>query len=504
MKPNLFLSLVNTYTMKVQLLAIVIAQLFTYSVKSQDQSAIRVLESVAKGFAGDKVFKINGSGTFRSDLHMANPMQLNLYEYRFQLIGNLRSDALYVKHFYQRNGKLESQIRKYSNQEEFVYDEKKKVYIKSNLENETNPETETNWRKSYAPNPYLLIQYLLKNKKNISLSASKAIGTHFIDFTMPNKEQWVLQIDEKSLLCINMKRSYFHQLFGDVSEEIHWEKYAKTEQGNFPTQIRIMDKSYEQYTIEQKITFDNNLPLDNKVDSVQVEKLDKIDRTLVSRDSIAFSKIVNGLYQIELKQTNNRLMVAEFDDFLILLESSYNSKNGDLMIEFINEKFPNKPIRYASFSHSHYIGFARNYAANGISVITTEDNAQFIQKLSSRPFTLRPDKQEKLKRQPIFEKLIDNSWKYADDFNAMEVYNIASSHTDNYMMFYFPRQKTVFIGDLLWIWENGKPISGRTLVFYNEIVRLGLDVKKYYISWPLKGYAIKNIVNSDEFFLPKP
>lgn len=77
------------------------------------------------------------------------------------------------------------------------------------------------------------------------------------------------------------------------------------------------------------------------------------------------------------------------------------------------------------------------------------------------------------------------------------------------MMFYFPRQKTVFIGYLLWVYENAKqPISGRTLVFYNEIARLGLDldldVKKYYISWPLKGYAIKSIVNSDEIFFPEP
>ena len=53
---------------------------------------------------------------------------------------------------------------------------------------------------------------------------------------------------------------------------------------------------------------------------------------------------------------------------------------------------------------------------------------------------------------------------------------------------------------MLWVSNNEQEaLTGRSLVFYNEVVnRLNLEIDTFYISWPLDYYGIKSIVNKDE------
>lgn len=466
---------------------------------AQNPKAITLLERAAKANALHADFRIKGKGIYKNDDHLKNPNQLNEFDYQFELQHWSANGDIQIDGHYRMDKFEASESILYQHEDEFIYNSDKKIYIR------THPENRTDRIKNHSFHPGLLLSFLIENKNKLTFPIAKSDGMYTIDFYMPADVKWTLKIKEKDYQCMSIGRSYFHYLYGDVSEEIQWSNYIKTPQGFFPTSWRLLNKGYEEYKIDQEIIYEPSPDFKGTTDTVIVDVPVKTEDWIISKDSIVFSKIEEGLYEIKLNQTENRLLIAEFNDFLILLEGSFHSKNGDLILDFLRQQFPDKPVKYTSFSHCHtqYIGFSRSHAANGTHIIATDDNAAYIKRLCKASFTMRPDKQHTIKGEPVFEKLVNGSWKYADERNAIEIYNIESTHTVNYLVFYFPKQKIMFVGDLLKVSKTKKePISGRSLVFYNEVVgRLGLKIDTYYISWPLSSDR-KAIVRADEIIKP--
>lgn len=81
--------------------------------------------------------------------------------------------------------------------------------------------------------------------------------------------------------------------------------------------------------------------------------------------------------------------------------------------------------------------------------------------------------------------------------NALEIHNVESGHTDEYFIFWFPRQKVLLSGDLLF-YRPGKPLTGRSKQLCATIARLGLDVETCIATWPLDGYGTRNVVTGAE------
>jgi glyoxylase-like metal-dependent hydrolase (beta-lactamase superfamily II) len=79
----------------------------------------------------------------------------------------------------------------------------------------------------------------------------------------------------------------------------------------------------------------------------------------------------------------------------------------------------------------------------------------------------------------------------------VELYNVESGHTDEYLIVYFPRQKVLLTGDLLF-YRPGKPLGDRSMKLCETVRKLGLDVETYVATWPLDGYGTKNVVTRAE------
>jgi glyoxylase-like metal-dependent hydrolase (beta-lactamase superfamily II) len=194
---------------------------------------------------------------------------------------------------------------------------------------------------------------------------------------------------------------------------------------------------------------------------------------------------------------DTRVTIAEFADYLFVIEGAYNSRNCDLIAKKVHEKF-NKPVKYFAFSHLHgqYIGGVRSWVAADATVLVPPTTMPMVDTIIKYEHSLRPDALSASPRELTIES-IEKKKSIKDKINTIEIYNVESQHTDEYFIFYFPTQKILLTGDLLF-YRPGQPLKGRSKKLCETVQKLGLDVDKYYCTWPLNSYGTKNIVTREE------
>jgi glyoxylase-like metal-dependent hydrolase (beta-lactamase superfamily II) len=132
----------------------------------------------------------------------------------------------------------------------------------------------------------------------------------------------------------------------------------------------------------------------------------------------------------------------------------------------------------------------------GATVLVPPTTAPLIETMVKEGRRLRPDALAAEPR-PLRMETVPKRRRLEDRVNTLEVYNVDSGHTDEYFIVYFPRQKVLLTGDLLF-YRPGQKLSGRSLKLCETVRKLGLDVETYVTTWPLDGYGTKNVVMRDE------
>jgi glyoxylase-like metal-dependent hydrolase (beta-lactamase superfamily II) len=222
------------------------------------------------------------------------------------------------------------------------------------------------------------------------------------------------------------------------------------------------------------------------------------DRSMaVASSDVALQEAAPHVFTIDLAQANTRVTVAEFADHLMVIEGAYSSRLCDRIADVLRARF-HKPVRYFAFSHLHgqYVGGVRTWVEEGATVLVPPSTAPLIDEIVKTSTTLRPDAFSKSPK-PLHVETIADRRRLEDGTNAVDLINVESGHTDEYLLFYFPKQKVLLTGDLLF-YVPGKPLSGRSKMLCHTVAKLGLDVDTFIATWPLTGYSTKNIVTAEE------
>jgi len=200
-----------------------------------------------------------------------------------------------------------------------------------------------------------------------------------------------------------------------------------------------------------------------------------------------------GLWSFDLDDIDSRTLVVEFADHVAVIECAVGSANGERLVDAIRAKWPAKPIRYALFSHHHphYTGGLRALIAAGATVITTPGNDSLVRAIAQRRFTLRPDR---LARHPRAPRVVTyrDSTRLADAANGVELfdYGARSQHTDEFTVFWFPRQRLLFESELGWVTVDGAPrASRRAKALLAWAAERSLDVATVVQGWPERATA---------------
>jgi hypothetical protein len=331
--------------------------------------------------------------------------------------------------------------------------------------------------------PTTLINYFFQRKTPVDIEKS---NSDFAVFSSTiNKTIVTLYIDKHKNLLEKITLLNHDELHGDVLSTFTYSNYSKEEKLHYPQMVDV-EKVNGKLKDKIKITQANLVSKAPKL-------LDKPDDYKVSEDietkpEIKVEDYSDNIHFIDLIHEKTKVMVVEFKDFLLVAEAPLSSKNGELIINEARRIAPGKPIKYFTFGHHHphYLGGIRAFIHKGVTILSTKDDEAYIQYLANAPRTLSPDSLQ-LNPRPIQIEEIKDSTTITDGKFEMKIYVIGkkSEHTNDYMVYYFPEEKLLFEGDLVWVESKNqsKKTSVRQNGLYNTVKEMGLNVQTIIQSW---------------------
>ena len=192
-------------------------------------------------------------------------------------------------------------------------------------------------------------------------------------------------------------------------------------------------------------------------------------------------KLAENVWLLQQLPGGNRVMFVAFRDYVLVFEAPTPQAAAGAVLDAVKRTVPGKPVRYVTFSHHHddHGGGLRPYIAEGLTIVTTPKNRPFVEHVANAKHVLRPDALSRAPRSPVVETFTRKR-VFTDGDMTVELHDIGpTSHVDEIVMAYLPKEKLIFQGDLLILPMRGEPGPATTLTaeFSKAIERLGLDVQ---------------------------
>lgn len=341
--------------------------------------------------------------------------------------------------------------------------------------------------------PFQLIQ--LFHEQNTK-AAKESDGTFAIYKRNINTTHVTLYIRKADQLLSKIVTLHDDELFGDVQTTYTYSNYTNLQSLYYPRQVfveKINGKLKDEITLTAE-SFIHEVPA-----LLQKPSNYAVQEDVVVQPEIKTEKFSSNIHFIELKHTDDRVMLVEFKDFLLVAEAPLNSQNGELILQEAAKITPSKPVKYFVFGHyhPHYLGGIRPFIQRGAKVICIKSDQDYVRYLASAPHTLNPDKLQQ-EPKPVYFEEVKDSLTITDGSFEMKVYFIGSKsqHTNDYLIYYFPSEKLLFEDDLVWIARQGeiKKAGARQAGLYHAVKDLGLAVETIVQSWPVADYGVKTVI----------
>lgn len=345
--------------------------------------------------------------------------------------------------------------------------------------------------------PITLLEYFV-NHKSIP---DKESNTEFSVYkTTINKTVTRLYIRNADKQVEKITTLENDDLRGDVLSTFYYRDY--TSAGSLPYPKTILIEKFngrvkdEVHILNASITITAPAVLEKPADY-------KIEDDKVVKQELKTTKYSEHIHFVDLMPTGSRVMVVEFSDFLLVSEAPLNSENGEMIISEVQKIAPGKQIRYFTFSHHHpdYIGGIRPFIHKGAAILGVKEDNDYINFLANAPHTIIPDSLQLQPRALKWETITDSTIISDGRYN-MNIYHIGkkSGHTADYLVFYFPQEKLLVEGDLIWIKDEGviEKASEMQAGVYQAIKDLHIDVKTIVQSWGIAFKGYKFIIPFDD------
>ncbi|MGH9988616.1 MAG: MBL fold metallo-hydrolase, partial [Nitrososphaeraceae archaeon] len=154
-----------------------------------------------------------------------------------------------------------------------------------------------------------------------------------------------------------------------------------------------------------------------------------------------FTEISLGVYHVT--GSTHHSLVAEMNDHIVVVEPPLYEERSQAVISEIAERWPDKPIRYVVATHAHddHIGGLRAYAAQAVTIITSEAGRPEVEHILNSSHILRPDsfqinplKQIKIETVPA----ADEKMTISDGNRTIEIYPVNNTHSEDMLAVYLP------------------------------------------------------------------
>jgi glyoxylase-like metal-dependent hydrolase (beta-lactamase superfamily II) len=319
---------------------------------------------------------------------------------------------------------------------------------------------------------WLTPQGFIKGAMEGNATAKHAKGGTEISFTALGKYKIVGIIDNQGMVT-KVDTWIPNPVLGDMLVETLYSDYKDFSGVKFPT--KIVQNQGGHPLLELAITdVKANPGLALTVpEPVRVAKLPPV--------RVESQKVGDGAWW--LGGGTHHSVVVEFKDYIAIVETPLTEERAEAVLAEARKLVPNKPIKYVINTHHHFdhSGGLRAVVAEGITIITNEQNKAFYEQVWKAPHTLEPDM---LSKNPKKAKFITVKDKYelTDGTQTLDLYFIeGNDHNGDMMLGYLPKQKVLIEADLFTPGPpNGPPLVPVAMNFANELYanvqRLKLDV----------------------------
>jgi len=193
--------------------------------------------------------------------------------------------------------------------------------------------------------------------------------------------------------------------------------------------------------------------------------------------AVASEKLAEGVYRI----TGGYVALAvEFKEYVVVLEGGQNEARGLAILGETKRLFPSKRIRYVVNTHPHFdhAGGLGPFAAEGVTILTDDNNKFFLENAFGSPRTLVGDVLAKSGKKPKVEGVVEKL-VLKDDAHSLELHHVMNlDHSDGMLIAYLPKERILFTADFA-VPATGQPVSPSIATLVSNIERLQLDFDRH-------------------------
>ncbi|HYF17089.1 MAG TPA: MBL fold metallo-hydrolase [Ramlibacter sp.] len=186
-------------------------------------------------------------------------------------------------------------------------------------------------------------------------------------------------------------------------------------------------------------------------------------------------------------------VAIEMADHVILVEAPLNDGRTQAVLQEVRRVVPNKPIRFAINSHHHFdhAGGLRAAAAEGITLVTSEQGRSWFERTLANPNAIRPDALQRSGRRASLIG-VDGRRVFSDASRTVEVHMIEGGpHAQGFQMVWLPRERLLVQADAFTPGAPGSPPpatpNANHVSLVQSIERLRLNVDRIL---PLHGRIV--------------
>jgi glyoxylase-like metal-dependent hydrolase (beta-lactamase superfamily II) len=304
-----------------------------------------------------------------------------------------------------------------------------------------------------------------------------------ISFAVPGRFKLKATVNDKNLVE-KVAGLVAHPVVGDMPVEVTYSNYQDVGGGvMFPRVIEQTSGGFPSLALTVD-SFKANVP-------VSIQTPDPVRQATNPYSRVATQMVADGVWFLSGGSHNSA--VIEMIDHVIVVEAPLNEERSLAVLAETKKLVPSKPIRYLINTHHHYdhSGGVRAFAAEGVTVVTSEVNRSFLEWALSAPATMAPDRQAKAKRKVTIEGVGDKR-VLTDGTRTVEIHQMSGNlHHDGLIMVYLPKEKLLIEADALTPGlanaSYPTPPSPFTVNLSDNVVRLKLNVEQIM---PLHGRVV--------------
>jgi glyoxylase-like metal-dependent hydrolase (beta-lactamase superfamily II) len=183
-------------------------------------------------------------------------------------------------------------------------------------------------------------------------------------------------------------------------------------------------------------------------------------------------RVADGVYLI----TGGYVALAvEFQDYVAVFEGGQSEARGQQIVDEVKRVIPDKPIRYVINSHPHsdHASGLAPFLREGATLITHQNNVEFLDMAFSTPRTLLG--------QPTMDPQVegvDEVRVLEDDTMRLELHSVPNLHTDGMLVAFLPEQRIFFQADFT-LPGAGQEANPFVVTLAERVDALGLDFDRY-------------------------